>query len=175
MYVFGSLASLVWRFRKLAAITLIVTLFVTITVLAQQISEARKKGDSEREKGIVARLENDWLNALNTADVNEIDRVLADDFIRPAPDSGHFITKAELLSYYRSHLSSRLANERRFEDLTMILYESTAIARGTLISVTSEDHVVAKLLFTDVFVRRNGNWLAVSAQENTITESPVRT
>jgi hypothetical protein len=94
--------------------------------------------------------------------------ILADDFMRPASDSGRFITRADLLAFYRSHLSSDSSNKRRIEDLTVTIYGSTALARGAVITTNSEGNVISKLLFTDVFVHHTGKWQAVSAQESSV-------
>ena len=116
----------------------------------------------------IVRLESQWLNALSSADVKEIARILAGDFVRPAPAAGRFIDKATLLQYYRTHLRARSAAPRRMEKLHVDIYGSTAIARGVLVVPNSTAHNESRLLFTDVFVRRDGTWQAVSAQENVI-------
>ena len=46
------------------------------------------------------------------------------------------------------------------------IYGDVAIARGILTAADAHGTVVRKTLFTDVFVRREGRWQAVSAQEN---------
>jgi ketosteroid isomerase-like protein len=121
----------------------------------------------------VTRLENKWVGALNIANVDVIAEILADDFVRPAPDYGHFVNKADLLAFYRSHLSRQSSNEIRIEDMTVTLYGSTALARGTVTKTNSEGKPISKQLFTDVFVRNNGQWQVVSAQENPITAPQV--
>jgi len=122
----------------------------------------------------IIRLENKWLAALMAANVDGIQEVLADDFVRPAPDSGDFVTKSQLLSFYRSHLSPQNPNTKHMEGLTVTVYDSTALARGTLITTDPKGQAISKLLFTDVFVRRRGKWQAVSAQEDKVTAPPER-
>lgn len=126
----------------------------------------------EHEKTSIAKLEDEWLSALTTANVNAIAKILADDFLRPAPDYGNFVNKADLLSFYRSHLHSETSSRKHIEDMTVSIYGSTALARGTLITTNSKAGVTSKLLFTDVFVQRNGKWQAVSAQENAVPAPP---
>lgn len=126
------------------------------------------KGAPEREKAAVTRLEQEWVTALNTADVKTIGEVLADDFVRPAPQASQFITRAHLLSYYRKHLSSHDPNQRRISDMKVSVYGTTAIARGVVTTTDAQGRTIRQLLFTDVFVKRNGKWKAVSAQENQV-------
>ena len=140
-----------------------------------QPSGSQSKTNPEQEKAAVAQLEDQWLSALNSADVDMIAGILADDFVRPAPDSGRFITKADLLSYYRSHLKAIRPEERQIDDMTVSMYGTMAIARGLVIRSAADGHVTSRLLFTDVFAQRDGKWQAVSAQENPVTtpQSPT--
>lgn len=127
-----------------------------------------KVNKAEQAKAAVTQLENQWLAALNTANPNAIGDILADDFVRPAPESGCFVNKTDLLSYYRSHLKPIGPDQRRIDDMTVTVYGNTALARGFVIRTAADGHVISKLLFTDVFVERNGKWQAVSAQENPV-------
>lgn len=117
----------------------------------------------------VIELENEWLQALNQADVNTIAGILSDDFVRPAPESGQFISKQELLGYYRSHLTPGSPEQKRIENMTVRVYGDSAIARGQVVTLDGRGKTVSTVLFTDVFLRRKGRWQAVSAQENPVT------
>jgi ketosteroid isomerase-like protein len=160
-------------FPYLLSIILTLAAISATPLLAQKGDVKVKASEVERDKTAVADLEEKWLNALNKADVNAIAEVLADDFVRPAPDSGQFVNKADLLQFYRSHLSPQASGQKRIEDMTVTLYGSTALARGVLITTDSEGQVIRKLLFTDVFVRRAAKWQAVCAQENAVTLAQV--
>jgi|SRR6516162_1502677 len=149
-------------------VSLLVLLAMRPAIFAQQATSKANKDDAA-DIAEVIQLENKSLGALVVANVDAIAEVLADDFSRPAPESGHFVTKSQLLSFYRSHLSAQDPNTKHMEDLTVTLYDSTALARGTLITTDGKGQVISRLLFTDVFVRRQGKWQAVSAQENKIT------
>ncbi len=61
---------------------------------------ARSNGSIKTE---ISHLENRWLKAIETADVPALNAILADDFVRPAPTTGRFVTKSELVAYYNSH------------------------------------------------------------------------
>ena len=124
------------------------------------------KSDVEQAKAEVAEIETDWLNALSNANVSAIDSFLAEDFVRPAPEYGQFATKDQVLSFYRSHLSPKNSRRSRIDNLTVSFYGAVALARGAVITTTADNQESSKTLFTDVFVRENGKWKAVSAQEN---------
>lgn len=132
-------------------------------------ASGQPSGAAVADKESIVKLENEWLNALNNADVDQIARILADDFVRPAPRSGLFIDKTTLLQYYRSQLSKRDAATARTMKITSVdVYGQVAIARGIVVVPDPKHHNESRLLFTDVFVYRSGTWKAVSAQENAI-------
>ena len=133
------------------------------------VAENSNSTTVDREQAAVAKVENEWLSALTSANVDAIAGILADDFVRPAPDYGNFVGKKELLSFYRSHLHPNSSQKKRIENMKVTIYGSTALARGTLVTTNAEGALVSRLLFTDVFVKRDGRWQAVSAQENAVT------
>lgn len=145
---------------------LLVLLACLSTSVAAQSSSKSTTSDASQDEAAITKLENEWLTALNTANVDAIADVLADDFLRPAPDSGRFVNKTDLLGYYRSHLKPQGPNQRRIEDMTVSVYGNAAIARGNVVSTGADGKIVSTLLFTDVFAKRSGKWQAVSAQEN---------
>jgi len=156
------------RFHIPWIVSVLLVLAILPSMLAGQ-TKPRVKRDNAKDVAEIIRLENKWLAGLLAANVDAISEVLADDFSRPAPDSGDFVTKSQLLSFYRSHLSEQDPNAKHMEGMTVTVYDSTALARSTLTSTDSKGQVISKLLFTDVFVRRRGTWQAVSAQENKVT------
>jgi hypothetical protein len=150
------------------SVILIAAVFPQYSISAQKPAAKESASSTvEQEKAAVSHLEDAWLSAIVNANTDAIAEILADDFLRPAPDSGQFVGKPELLSYYRSHLSPQKSNRKSIEHLTVSIYGTTAIARGTL-NTTSADGQVSRQLFTDVFILRNGKWQAVSAQENPV-------
>lgn len=120
-----------------------------------------------RARTEIARLENRWLKAIETSDISALDSVLADDFIRPAPAAGQFITKSQLLAYYKARKPSA-SGVKRIENLQVNVYGTTAIARGIAVSTDAAGREASRNLFTDVFVLRDDRWQAVSAQENDV-------
>lgn len=161
------------RYPMPCLMSVLVLLTVPPTNLRGQTPSRADQHNSGDQVEII-RLENKWLAALMSADVDGIREVLADDFLRPAPDSGHFVTKSQLLGFYRSHLSAKNPNTKHMEGLAVTVYDSTALARGTLVTTDPKGQTISKLLFTDVFVRRGGKWQAVSAQEDKVTAPPER-
>jgi ketosteroid isomerase-like protein len=152
-------------FRRIWLVIIIV-LCSLLLMRAQKPTQAKNTAEA---KEAIEQLESKWLHALSKADVSAIGDILADDFVRPAPEYDQFVGKSDLLSFYRSHLKPQSQNKKRLEDMTVTVYGESAIARGTLTTRDRDGRVVAKLLFTDVFVLRCGRWQAVSAQENAVS------
>ena len=140
-----------------------------LEVADRQVADSSTNSELEREKTAITQLEDEWLTALNNADVDAIAKILADDFVRPAPDPSRFVDKADLLSFYRSHLSRQGPDKARIENMTVTIYGHTALARGELTTTDTGGRIIRRLLFTDIFVQRDGKWQAVSAQENPVT------
>lgn len=148
------------------------TIALSTTAFAQGTRSAKVPGAAAaRNKAEIVQLEKTWLHALQTHNVAEIERILAPDFVRPAPGSGTFITRSEMLAFLRTHPEPR-AQGVRFQQMNVTLYGSASIARGILTATNSQGRVVRKTLFTDVFLRRDGRWQAVSAQENNLPQPP---
>ena len=119
----------------------------------------------DMENAQIVQLEHRWLNAQSTGNAAELDKILASDFVRPYPSDGQFITKAEMMAYLRTHpFPHQSGPKQHFAQLRVSLFGNVAIARGLLTATDAHGAVVTKTLFTDVFVRGQGRWQAVSAQ-----------
>lgn len=128
-----------------------VVLFTGITALAQRswLNSSQKA---------IADVEERWLQHIDDPAV--LQSILADDFVHVLPSG--LITKQQHIDYVKAH--PRSAQEtRQFENLTVRVYEDTGIADG-IVSVSNATGT-HKSVFSDVFVKRNGQWQAVNAQE----------
>ncbi|HEY2468720.1 MAG TPA: nuclear transport factor 2 family protein [Terracidiphilus sp.] len=145
--------------------------FAVLLVGSSLIIAQSGENESNRVTKEITRLEDRWLNAIQTADVAALDQIIADDFVRPAPAAGEFITKAQFLAYYRAQKPAPSTASTRIENLSVKDYGNTAIARGIVVNRDANGHILSRNLFTDVFVIRDGRWHAVSAQENALTNA----
>lgn len=121
--------------------------------------------DSATAQAAVARVEQRWLAHEDDAVV--VGQILAPDFVHVLPQG--MITRAQQLAYLRSHPPE--GGERRFEQLRVRVYGETALATGMVVA-TPRRGAARRTLFTDVFVRRQGKWLAVNAQETPAASGP---
>lgn len=144
--------------RMYAGVCAFVLAVVGAGTPAAQSSGAR--ADSEA----VVALEHTWLASGDSA---TLERILAPDFLHPV-FTGDIIGKAEHIAFVTEH--PRSASEHtRFERLDVRVYGSAAIATGIVDATRDGAAGTRRTVFTDVFVKRRGRWLAVSAQETDVT------
>ena len=119
----------------------------------------REQVATEKAKQQLVALENHWLQ--EERNPRALESILAPDFLHVLPYG--IITKDEQIKYMRKHRTRAQETNKHFENLRVRVYGKVGIVNG--IVVASTGGVVRKTLFTDVFVRRNGMWRAVNAQE----------
>ena len=135
-----------------------------LLLLTGTLAMAQQSWQASSQKAI-ADVEIRWLQHID--DSATLDSILADDFVHVLPSG--FITKKQHIDYVKAHPRSP-QESRSFEDLKVRVYGDTGIANGTVvITNASGSH---RSVFTDVFVKRNGQWQAVNAQENPEQKQP---
>jgi hypothetical protein len=138
-----------------------------LTLIALSLVHAaaaiEQRSAEEDQRALVA-LENEWLASEHDAKV--LDRILAPDFMHPVV-SGDFLSKAQHIDYASKHLPP--ANlKQHFEQMKVRIFGDVGIVNGLVLTTDERGHEVARTVFTDVFVYREGHWLAVNAQENKV-------
>ncbi|MBI2680871.1 MAG: nuclear transport factor 2 family protein [Candidatus Solibacter usitatus] len=103
-------------------------------------------------------LNQDYIRSVQTSDVKRFQQILADDFLCSLPD-GSLIDRARFLEQTArpvaiSRLTAHDVNVRIMGDFAIIHART---------SYTTADGRDASGRYTDVWARRNGRWLAVSA------------
>ena len=127
-------------------------------LLSCAIAPARPSRSTDSDKEALQKLEDRWLASEN--DPEALKTILADDFIHALPIG--FITKAEQIEYV-ARMKNAETGKKHFEDLHVRVYGNVGIVNGIVVNETEKNE--QKTVFTDVFVKRNGEWQAVNAQE----------
>jgi hypothetical protein len=109
----------------------------------------------------VVAVEHRWLE--HQSDPQALADILADDFVHPV-SGGVFISKTDQIAWAGAH-PARPGRAARFEKLDVRIYGEVAIATGVVEARDPGAAAARRTLFTDVFVRRQGRWRAVNAQE----------
>jgi ketosteroid isomerase-like protein len=104
------------------------------------------------------QLNRDYISSVQSSDVRRFDEILAEDFLCSNPD-GSLVDRAGFLVQTArpvtiSNLEARDVKIRIMGDIAIIHARTT---------YTMPDGRAASGRYTDVWARRNGRWLAVSA------------
>jgi ketosteroid isomerase-like protein len=117
-------------------------------------AEAAQKPDLET----LLELNRDYIESVQTSDVRRFDEILADDFLCSNPD-GSLVDRKQFLEQTArpvtiSNLAARDVQVRLLGDVAIIHARTT---------YTTSDGRAASGRYTDVWARRGGRWLAISA------------
>jgi ketosteroid isomerase-like protein len=107
---------------------------------------------------VLLGLNRDYIRSVQESDVNRFDDILADDFLCSNPD-GSLVDRAAFLEQTArpvaiSSLEAHDVNVRVLGDVAIIHARTT---------YTGPDGLPGAGRYTDVWARRDGSWLAVSA------------
>jgi hypothetical protein len=113
--------------------------------------------------------ERQFFTALSAARVEELDRIMADDFILIEVMGGSEITKTSLLAAIRS-------GQLKFgpiepADVRVRIYQTTAVITGRtqMSGQLGETPFATESRYTHVYVEEQGRWRLVTAQGTQIT------
>jgi ketosteroid isomerase-like protein len=107
---------------------------------------------------ILTKLNDDYIQSVQHSNVKRFDEILAEDFLCSNPD-GTLIDRKAFLQQTAKPVTIR---NLQAHDVNVRLMGDFAIIHART-SYTTADGVEAGGRYTDVWARRNGKWLAVSA------------
>lgn len=115
---------------------------------------------SSADEEALTKIEQEWGQAYVKRDSAFVQRLTTDDFTMIEPD-GNIKTKP---AYLKGITGDTVFTEFKIEDLNIRTYGDTGIVVGTasIKANQGKQDVSGKYCFTDVFVRQNGEWKAVS-------------
>lgn len=132
---------------------------------------ARDRPSQDVEKYIVES-ERQWAESVATGDTTALERILADDFVGIDP-KGKSYKKAEMIAETKNAPKYFLSNH--LDNVKVRFYGDTAIAQG---SETWErrkgEPRRGRFVWTDTWIRRDGKWQIVAAQDLITPEKPER-
>ncbi len=128
-----------------------------------QVASSAPSSDEQQ----IRKIEQEWLDAIVKRDASYVEKVEADDYTVTGP-LGRTLNKQE-------DVKDTTGGETTFEKMTIDqlnvrLYGDTAIANGiaTVKAKTKGKNESGRYAWTDVFVKMNGEWKAVSGQVTAI-------
>ena len=156
----------------------VLALWLVVTPLAYGQTPEKKPGPAPASKSADAsveqtltKIEHDATAAILKRDFATFGKFLADDAVITTPD-GSMRTKAQVLAELKSGdlvLESSAISDlkvRAFGDAAVVTYITTD--KGTY----KKQDISGRFRWTDVFVRRGGNWLIVASHGTPIQTPP---
>ena len=141
------------------------TVFLAVTI--QTFAVAQENSATQSDSAAVCQLVNDWAIALKTNDAKILERIMADDFVTTNVDGSVNSKEQEIAPFRSPGLQFDTAS---LQNVSITLYGTTAIVRGTgLFTGKSKwGTFSSRERFTDVFLKRNGRWQAISSHSSTL-------
>jgi ketosteroid isomerase-like protein len=112
---------------------------------------------------LLKQLEDDWQKATRTKDTAALKRIIAEDWVA-TDDRGRLLDREQYLSQTTSNPDVVQSNENT--DMKVRIYGNTAVVTGGLTEKGTRNGAAYTDTYrwTDVFVKRGGNWQAVVSQ-----------
>ena len=107
---------------------------------------------------ILEQLNRDYISSVQNSDVRRFDEILADEFYCSNPD-GSLVDRAAFLAQTAKPVAIKNLEAR---DVLIRMFGDVAIIHART-AYTMPDGSQKSGRYTDVWARRNGRWLAVSA------------
>jgi hypothetical protein len=127
--------------------------------------------DHREAERYIIESERAWAESVATGDSSVVERILADDFVGVDP-KGALYDKSTMVSETRDaskHFVSNHANE-----IKVRFYGDTAVAQGNETwERRSGDQLRGRFVWTDTWVKRNGKWQIVAAEDLIAPEKPA--
>jgi len=138
-------------------------------LLASACTRERDHRDVER---YIVESERQLAESVATGDTTALERILADDFVGVDP-IGDFYDKATTISHTRQAPKYFVSN--RANEIKVRFYGDTAVAQGSETwERSSGEPLRGRFVWTHTWVRRNGNWQIVAAEDLIAPEQPVK-
>jgi ketosteroid isomerase-like protein len=126
-------------------------------------AQAQTPSSKDASVAQVKQLEHDWVDAAKASDVAKLSQILADDWVIINFD-GSKGTKQSALADLKSGATKLASLE--FGPMDVFVIGDVAVVQGsdTEKSTTHGNDSSGKYVWMDVFVNRNGKWVAVRSQ-----------
>jgi len=140
-----------------------------ILLSAIYCTRAQESSTAEAER-YIKESERQWAESVANGDVTVVERILAEDFVGVDTD-GSFYTKAKEVEDTPKSPKEFISNHAN--EIKVRFYGDTAVAQGSESWVRrSAKPLRGRFVWTDTWVRRNGKWQIVAAEDLIAPEPP---
>jgi ketosteroid isomerase-like protein len=141
------------------------TLSLALILLGWAGFAAECPKNQPKDGSALVQLEQTWAEALSRHDADAIGCILADEFQDVDPE-GQTHDRAATLAAVPHHKPGT----NRLSELKPQVYGDVGFIRGLATLLDAEGKTVARVRFTDIYVYRDGRWLAVAGQESLLNQ-----
>ena len=139
-----------------AAVTILAFLLLVTSLAHVQTSD-----DRASDRAYIRQSASDWAESVVTNDVSVLERILADDFVGVDIDGSHY-SKADAIKDFRTKPSEFVSNY--LNEIEIRFYGEVVVAQGNE-SWKKKDGTLGRFVWTDTWIRRNGKWQIVAAED----------
>ena len=129
-------------------------------------SNEHQRAEAER---YITESERQWAESVATGDTTTIGNILADDFVGVDP-KGKLYKKAEMIADTRE--APKLFVSNHLNEVKVRFYGNTAVAQRHE-SWERRSGERGRFVWTDTWVKRNGKWQIVAAEDLIAPEQPT--
>ena len=141
-----------------------------VSLFAASVAIGVQKNQQSRAEEYIKSSESQWAEAEVNRDYKIAERILADDFVGVAPDGSHY-TKAGEVVRTKTAKPEFLSNKTA--EIAVRFYGEAAIAQGSE-NWKKFDGQEGSYIWTDTWIRRNGSWQVVAAEDIEIRRGPSK-
>jgi ketosteroid isomerase-like protein len=145
-----------------------IDIFVIAGLLCYLLCQCARNDRKEAAERYIIESERQWAESVATGDPSVVERILADDFLGVDP-RGKLYHKAKMVADTRNAPQYFVSN--RLNEVKVRFYGDTAIAQGDE-SWERRTGERGRFVWTDTWIRRNGHWQIVAAEDLIAPESP---
>jgi ketosteroid isomerase-like protein len=151
------------RIIPLTVIVALVSLpaFVSATDPAPAASSKPSAPAAPSDEKQLEDLEQEWLDTSLKQDHDGLDAILTDDF-EDVSWQGELRGKTEIMAIA---MAAPVTSTQTLSDLKVRVHGDLGVVTGVNTTEAADKSFAVKVRFTDVFVRTQGKWRALSAQE----------
>jgi ketosteroid isomerase-like protein len=130
------------------------------------LCQCAKYSDQKEDELYIRDSERQWAESVASGDASVVERILANDFIGVDPH-GQTYNKAKMIANTREGPKFFVSNQ--LNGVKIRFYGDTAVAQGTE-SWERRTGERGHFVWTDTWLRRNGRWEIVAAEDLTVPE-----
>ena len=130
------------------------------------LCQCAKPFDQKADELYIRDSERQWAESVASGDASVVERILANDFIGVDP-RGQLYDKAKMISDTRD--GAKFFASNHLNEVKIRFYGDTAVAQGSE-SWERRTGERGRFLWTDTWLRRDGRWEIVAAEDLTVPE-----